>query len=137
MIQGMRFLFFLAIAFFPSLSFAGGSVTWKEVQAVLAKKPNLKELIESTFEIEKDGEAIRLGRQFENLGGLRIAPYRFKATAKDGSIFLVTVNSEKTFVLEDGTKLDTGDERMFKAAKLIEVPTGFSVETEPDPPASE
>ena len=74
MLRDMRILFFLAIAFFPSLSFAGGSVTWKEVQAVLAKKPNLKELIESTFEIEKDGEAIRLGRQFENLGGLRIAP---------------------------------------------------------------
>ena len=126
----MKILLFLAIIVLPSLSFAGGSVTWKEVQEVLAKKPKLKKLIEATFEIEKDGDAIRLGRQFENLGGLRIAPYRFKATAKDGSVFLLTINSEKTFVLGDGTALDTGDERMFKADKLIEVPTGFSVEIE-------
>ena len=126
----MKILLFLAIIVLPSFSFAGGSVTWKEVQEVLAKKPKLKELIEATFEIEKDGDAIRLGRQFENLGGLRMAPYRFKATAKDGSVFLLTINSEKTFVLGDGTALDTGDERMFKADKLIEVPTGFSVEIE-------
>ena len=126
----MKILLFLAIIVLPSLSFAGGSVTWKEVQEVLAKKPKLKKLIEATFEIEKDGDAIRLGRQFENLGGLRIAPYRFKATAKDGSVFLLTINSEKTFVLADGTALETGDERMFKADKLTEVPTGFSVEIE-------
>ena len=126
----MKILLFLAIIVLPSFSFAGGSVTWKEVQEVLAKKPKLKKLIEATFEIEKDGDAIRLGRQFENLGGLRIAPYRFKATAKDGSVFLLTINSEKTFVLADGTALETGDERMFKADKLTEVPTGFSVEIE-------
>ena len=35
-------------------------------------------------------------------------------------MFLLTINSEKTFVLGDGTALDTGDERMFKADKLIE-----------------
>ena len=126
----MRILLFLAIALLPSLSLAGGSVTWKEVQTMLAKKPELRKLIESTFAVEKEGDAIRLGRQFENLGGLRIAPYRFKATAKDGSVFLLTVNSQKTFVLEDGTRLATGDERMFKANRLIEVPTGFSVEIE-------
>jgi hypothetical protein len=59
---------------------AGGSIGWEEVKSKISKSdPELVKVIEKAFVVEKSGGAVRLGPQFGERQGERIAPYEFGA----------------------------------------------------------
>ena len=64
-------------------AFAGGSISWEDVKARISKTdPELVTVIEKTFIVERSGGAVRLGPQFGEQHGERIAPYEFRAKNK-------------------------------------------------------
>jgi len=64
-------------------TFAGGSISWEDVKARISKTdPELVTVIEKTFIVERTGGAVRLGPQFGEQHGERIAPYEFRAKNK-------------------------------------------------------
>lgn len=116
---------FLWVVLFPSAAFAGGSVGYDDVALLLDKKPALKKLILSTFNVPKVGDAVRLGRHFEHLGGARIAPYEFVVTSKvSGKKFLLSIQCDTVFVDADGKPIK---DDVLKATGVKETMTHFSV----------
>ena len=59
---------------------AGGSISWDDVKSRISKSdPELAMVIEKSFIVAGSGSAVRLGRQFGERQGERIAPYEFGA----------------------------------------------------------
>jgi hypothetical protein len=80
----------LVITFFLSLSpffaWAGGSVSWSDVEEILQKQPEVLQMLELSLDVESVGGATRLGSNFApSLGGARICPYEFHAQVKGTS----------------------------------------------------
>lgn len=61
-------------------AFAGGSNSWEDVKARIAKSdPELVKAIERSFIVNRSGGGVRLGSQFGERQGGRIASYEFGA----------------------------------------------------------
>ncbi len=65
---------------FLQFALAGGSIGWDAVKSNISKSdPDLVKVIERTFEVSPSGGGVRLGPQFGERQGERIAPFRFEA----------------------------------------------------------
>lgn len=100
---------------------AGGSIDTSEVMALLKKNKVLYTFVTSTLELETIGDAVRLGRHFDEVGGMRIAPYVIPAKKKGDKEFNMelVVTCEQKFVDKDGKELDIGDGSPSKATKAV------------------
>jgi hypothetical protein len=62
---------------------AGGSISWEDVKSRIAKTdPELVKVIENYFIVNRSGGGVRLGPNFGERHGERIAPYEFGAEEK-------------------------------------------------------
>lgn len=78
-------------------AFAGGSISWEGVKTRISKTdPELVAVIEKAFIVERTGGAVRLGPQFDEQHGERIAPYEFRAKNKSTKEKHVLVIQEST-----------------------------------------
>jgi len=78
-------------------AFAGGSISWEDVKARISKTdPELVTVIEKTFAVERTGGAVRLGPQFGEQHGERIAPYEFRVKNRTTKAKHVLVIQEST-----------------------------------------
>ncbi|MCX6874805.1 MAG: hypothetical protein NTW21_13505 [Verrucomicrobia bacterium] len=85
----------LATLFFVQVAFAGGSISWDDVKPRLAKSdPELVKIIERSFVVNKVGGGVRLGPQFGERQGERIAPYEFGAAHRKTKAKCVLVIEE-------------------------------------------
>ena len=102
-------------------AFAGGSIDTSEVMALLKKNKVLHAFVTSSLDLEPIGDAVRLGRHFEEVGGMRIAPYVIRAKRKGDKDFNLelVVTCEQKFVDKDGKILDIGDGSESKATKAV------------------
>ncbi len=74
---------------------AGGSISWEDVKTRIAKSdPGLVKIIENAFIVDRSGGGVRLGRDFGERQGERIAPYEFGAEEKRTKIRCVLVIEE-------------------------------------------
>jgi hypothetical protein len=62
-----------------SPSFAGGSITIDDLRPILDQQPKLWEFFQTQFDISQHGVGLRLGKDWGELEGTRIAPYEFEA----------------------------------------------------------
>jgi hypothetical protein len=70
----------LSTLLFVQVAHAGGSISWEDVKPRIAKSdPELVKIIERSFIVNKVGGGVRLGPQFGERQGERIAPYEFGA----------------------------------------------------------
>ena len=95
----MKTIITLAIATILGMpaAWGGGSISWEDVRARISKSdPELVKVIEKTFEVNRSGGAVRLGRDFGERQGERIAPYEFGAKERKsaGPCVLVIEESE-------------------------------------------
>lgn len=99
----LAFFAFVCLAF-PAL--AGGSFDLEDIRPLLKGSAEW-EKIEKTFDVEAIGDAVRLGRQFENLGGARCGPYQLGASLKGSRSAVthqITIETNTTF-LRKGKKI--------------------------------
>lgn len=118
----MKSLLLLFVLFLFSLpAYAGGSIDTSEVMAILEKNKVLHAFVTSTLELEEGGSAVRLGRQFGEVGGMRIAPYVIGAKRKGDKVFNLelVVTCEQKFVDKDGKVLHIGDGSASEATKAV------------------
>lgn len=76
---------------------AGGSISWEDVKSrILKRDPELVKVIEKSFAVDRSGGAVRLGPQFGERQGERIAPYEFGAEDRrtNGKCVLVIQESD-------------------------------------------
>lgn len=92
-------------------AFGKGSLPTEEVLAILKKEPKLHAHFTSAFTFQPVAIALRLGSSWPHLGGLRIAPYTLRASAKDekNTQFRVIVHCSQTFLDAQGKVLMTHD----------------------------
>ncbi len=85
---------------------AAGSLAFEEVRHLIPE-PVLKHL-ESAYTIDPVGAATRLGRHYTELGGSRIGPYHFRATAKKNAdlVFELTLQTDVAFLDTAGKVTD-------------------------------
>jgi len=70
----------LSTLLFIQITLAGGSISWEDVKPQIAKSdPELVKIIERSFVVNRVGGGVRLGPQFGERQGERIAPYEFGA----------------------------------------------------------
>jgi len=100
-----------ALALLPATALAGGSISWEEARPLLEQgDPTSLEFLEDKFEIEPAGVAVRLGSQFQKLGGLRIPPFSFTLTHIDtGTPYLLTLHGNVSFIRDARPILDPDD----------------------------
>ena len=65
-----------------SSSFAGGSITLDDLQSLLNQQPRLWKFYQDHFDISPHGGGMRLGKDWGELQGARVAPYEFEAKMK-------------------------------------------------------
>lgn len=96
---------FLSLTFLPTLSFAGGSVSFsQDMIPLLQDRPELINPILRRLEITDNGEANKLGSAIcPALAGTRLPPYAFQAKErKDNNELLLIVNSNIDFYDREG-----------------------------------
>lgn len=101
----------------------GGSVTFKEVRSLLDEAA--LQHLESAYSIDEIGVGVRLGRHYSHLGGARVAPYEFLATASaaTGLAFSVTIHAEVVFL--DAAGKPTEDPKL--AVEVRETFQGYDI----------
>jgi hypothetical protein len=66
-----------------SAAYAGGSFLMDDIKPVFAQSPDIQEYLFSTLELEKSGQANRIGNNVNpRLGGMRLGPYCIYAKPK-------------------------------------------------------
>jgi hypothetical protein len=66
-------------------SAAGGTLGTKELESLMAQKPNVRAALMSSLTLSESAFAeTRLGSHFPHLEGARIGPYTIRATSQDG-----------------------------------------------------
>jgi len=96
----------------PSSLFAEGSCTWQDLAPLLSQVPQLRDHLTQTLDIEQTGIAGRLGSQYQNLSGTRVAPYRFRVKPKgaEGAYqFELVINASVALFDSDGNRLEDDD----------------------------
>ncbi|MEM1295145.1 MAG: hypothetical protein AAGH89_07250 [Verrucomicrobiota bacterium] len=124
-------IFIFAALLLPQFALAEGSVSWDDVVPVLSQDRRLQSFVELSFDIVPSGTATRLGKQFENLSGQRVAPYIFNARPKgSGDVypFHLVIDAELEFLDADGNPLDQDAAETNAAARVKEVLTGIRLE---------
>lgn len=107
----MRTATFIAamIAFLPVSSFAGGSVSWKEIQPILDQEPAIAAIVSKTLDCHDSGfTGNRIGGQFP-LGGKRLGPYGFQCRHRGdkGPLnLLLTINTTWKLLDATGAEVD-------------------------------
>lgn len=89
-------IFLVTLSLIESAS-AWGSVGWDEVKAEISKTdPKIVRVIEGNFIVKRIGVGVRLGPQFGERQGERIAPYEFAAVERKTGrkMYLRIVESE-------------------------------------------
>jgi len=96
----MKYRSLLSMAFLllsSLVTHAGGSVHRDSLEKLFKTNPTLGKLLQKNFVLGETGEALRLGRHMGALGGTRIGPYEFPASAQpDGSKVIVVLHTEVT-----------------------------------------
>lgn len=89
---------------------------------ILKKNKVLYTFVTSTLDLEPLGDAVRLGRHFEEVSGKRIAPYVIPARRKGDKDFNLelVITCEQKFVDKDGKELEIGDGSPSEATKAVE-----------------
>lgn len=111
-----------AVCLFSMPAYAGGSIDTSEVLGILKKNKVLYAFVTSTLDLGPGGSAVRLGRHFDEVGGMRIAPYVIPAKRKGDKDFNMelVVTCEQKFVDRDGKELDIGDGSPSEVTKAVE-----------------
>tara|TARA_R110002096_G_scaffold100173_5_gene221979 strand:- start:11758 stop:12711 length:954 start_codon:yes stop_codon:yes gene_type:complete len=128
MIRARNFIF--AALMLPQITSAGGSVSWDDVVPLLSQNRKLQSFVEMTFDVVPAGTATRLGKQFENLDGQRVAPYVFSAKPRgsgDGYPFNLVIDAEIQFLDAEGNALDESGAEI-NAAQIRQVLAGIRLE---------
>ncbi len=128
----IRTVFFnLALLTAPQILWAEGSVSWDDVVPLLHQNPTLQAFVETTLDVEPSGTAMRLGAEYENLSGMRVAPYRFSAKPKGdggGFSFDLVIEAESHFYDPKGQKIEkTEGDPVFQADRLEQILVGVSL----------
>jgi hypothetical protein len=95
-------LFIIAAAlFFSSASYSGGSFILDDIKPILNQAPVIQKYLFTSFELEKSGDANRIGNNVNpRLGGTRLGPYCVNAKPKGSkgkNTFKVCINTEYQF----------------------------------------
>jgi hypothetical protein len=94
-------IFVAAGVFFSSASYAGGSFILDDIKPVLDQAPAIEKYLLTGLELEKSGDANRIGNNVNpRLGGTRLGPYCVNAKskgAKGKDTFIVCINTEYQF----------------------------------------
>ncbi len=120
--SGMKKLLVMSVLCFLSLpAHAGGSIDTIEVMGILKKNKVLYAFVTSTLDLETIGDAVRLGRHFDEVGGKRIAPYVIPAKRKGDKEFNMelVITCDQKFVDKNGKELDIGDGSPSKATTAV------------------
>jgi len=128
---------------------AGGSISWSEVEPMVAAVPELKRLLDAKFEIESNGTAVRLGRAFGNLSGRRVGPYEFRMRLADDTNrqaddaswpWLLRIQTEWEVLDNEGRPVEAGsdadDLRLVEGKPTIMIVAPEAVATVPRQPSS-
>jgi len=75
----------VVLAWSSSHLFAGGSITLADIQPLLDQQPKLWHFYLDHFDISPHGGGVRLGKDWGELQGARVAPYEFEAKMKGDS----------------------------------------------------
>lgn len=117
------YLIVLASCYFCITS-SQGNVSYSQVESFAEGDVALSELIygSANLEIAPHGDATRLGRQFEHLGGLRIGPYFFPARPVGATVptLMVEYETKITWILSDGTEITNPEHPPFQATEFLE-----------------
>ena len=113
-------LMFLGLA---TRGFAEGSMSAEEVLAILKQNKVLHEHVTSTLELDEVASGVRLGKQFEELSGMRIGPYQMRAKKKGAENFtmVLVVECSQEFVDKDGKVFDMDADFDEAAKKAVDV----------------
>jgi hypothetical protein len=80
---------------------AGGSIGWDDVKSRISKSdPELVKVIEKAFTVARIGVGVRLGVQFGERQGERIAPYEFEVEnkkTKDKCLLVIEESEDNEF----------------------------------------
>ena len=116
---------FALLVFFSLVTkgFADGSMSTEEVLAILKKNKVLHEYVTSTLELDSVASGVRLGRHFEELGGLRVGPYQLMAKPKGAEDFtmVLVVECSQEFVDKDGKVFDMDTDFEEATKKAVDV----------------
>lgn len=100
--------------------FAGGSVSYGEIEALVKDAGDFESLFAAGLRFGDSGEGMRLGRHFGELGGRRVGPYhfpaRFPGDPAESFPYRVTLETEWTIVDAQGRSL--GQEPPFRGEEL-------------------
>lgn len=79
----LRLFFVLAFAVVPGFCVAAGTVSFSAIAPLLAQKPQIREFLRSSLDMDQTvTAAVRFGRHFKYLGGARMGPYIIRARPK-------------------------------------------------------
>jgi hypothetical protein len=94
-------IFIVAVLFFSSASYSGGSFILDDIKPILNQAPVIQKYLFTNFELEKIGDANRIGNNVNpRLGGTRLGPYCVNAKpkgAKGKNTFKLCINTEYQF----------------------------------------
>ncbi len=128
-------IFITTLLVLPRFLLAEGSVSWEDVTPLLAQNPQIRAYVAATLDVEPAGIGIRLGSQFENLDGQRVAPYAFLAKPKgsdDGFPFELIIQADLRFFDENGQIIaKEAVDDIHLATKLTETLAGVSIRPAP------
>jgi hypothetical protein len=83
----------------------GGSIEWNfHAIPILKKHPELLSIINTSLEVSKTGDGLRLGKDFGEEQGKRIPPYKFPARTKgsSGAFDLILIIHDPSGAHEEG-----------------------------------
>ncbi|WP_411825666.1 hypothetical protein [Luteolibacter sp. AS25] len=102
-----KFLILAILAVSSPFLEAGGSLDTETVLNLLKKNEVLYKYVTGTLEMSEVAVGVRLGRQFEEIGGMRIAPYVVHAKPRGGESYTMelVVECEQKFVSADGSEI--------------------------------
>lgn len=117
-------IFVFALTLVPQTCNAGGTVDFAHVDRLLQQRPEIRSILLQTLTMPSGAYAqVRLGPQFENLGGARLGPYTFDASPKDrkGPSVQVTLCTTPLLLDSSGNTLSSGEDRYFSATRVREL----------------
>ena len=106
--------------------FAGGSITLDDLQPLLNQQPKLWRFFQEHFDISPHGGGMRLGKDWGELQGARVAPYEFEAKMKgDTGPYDLKITIETNGWYYDANGKEMPDPKL--AVSIKEVQTSIGV----------
>jgi hypothetical protein len=124
-IYSKNLLAVVILAWSSSHLFAGGSITLKDIQPILDQQPKLWHFFLDHFDISPHGGGVRLGKDWGELQGARVAPYEFEAKMKgDPGPYDLKIKIETDGWYFDAQGKEAPDQRLAVSIKEVLIHIG-------------